>query len=86
MVAEPAIVQLHGGRVLLDMLATAGLPGDRLEWCDPVCCGPTPDGLAPDDWYRVRADYLAARSDGLDAGTIAERLRQRDQAPTWARR
>jgi hypothetical protein len=80
MASEAAIVNVHGGRILLDALAAAGIPGDRLEWSDPVCCGPTPDGLAADDWYRVRAGYLAAGSNATDVTAVQDRLREQDQA------
>ena len=80
MASAGTIVHLHGGRHLLDTLAAAGIPGERMEWCDPVCCGPTPDGLAPEDWYRVRAEFLAGAATGPETDTIRDRLRGQDRA------
>jgi hypothetical protein len=73
-----SLVHVHGGRALLDRLAAAGLPGDRLEWCDPVCSGPTPAGLADDEWYRTRAEHLRACAEAGDAAPIEARLRAQD--------
>jgi hypothetical protein len=80
MASEQPVVHVHGGRSLLDSLAAAGFPGERLEWCDPVACGPTPAGLGPERWYEVRAEYLANPSSGVDAGAAAARLREQDRA------
>jgi hypothetical protein len=73
-----SIVHVHGGSVLLEHLAAAGLPGERLEWCDPVCAGPTPAGLGPTAWYATRAAYLARDRGEVDA--VAARLRAQDEA------
>jgi hypothetical protein len=72
------VVHVHGGSHLLANLAAAGISGERLEWCDPVCVGPTPD-VGDDEWYRLRAAHLAG---GLapDAAAAEARLRAQDQA------
>jgi hypothetical protein len=72
------VVHVHGGRHLLDHLAAAGVPGQLLEWCDPVCVGPTPP-IEGDAWYRARAAHLAG---GLapDLPSTEARLRAQDQA------
>jgi hypothetical protein len=80
MASEEAMVHVHGGRNLLDALAAAGFPGERLEWCDPVSCGPTPAAVSPDRWYEVRAGYLASRPGPLDAAAAESRLREQDRA------
>jgi hypothetical protein len=74
------VVHVHGGSILLDHLRAAGVPGERLEWCDPVGSGPTPAGLSPDDWYRTRAAYLASTAPAGDVARIERRLREQDQA------
>lgn len=74
------LVHIHGGRHLLDRLAAAGVPGQRLEWNDPVCSGPTPAGLTADAWYQTRADHLAGMPGAPDAATIAADLRAQDAA------
>ena len=73
------VFHLHGGSVLLEHLAAAGIEGQRLEWCDPVCFGPTP-ALEGDAWYRGRAAYLAADTGAPDVGTCEARLRAQDRA------
>src|SRR5687768_16837664 len=74
------IVHVHPSTVLLDNLAAAGIEGDRLEWCDPVCSGPTPAGLSDDEWYRVRAAHLSGGPGAPDASACQARLRAQDDA------
>jgi hypothetical protein len=78
--SEDGIVHVHGGRSLLDDLAVAGIAGGRQEWSDPISCGPCPDGLAPEDWYRTRASYLATTNSALDVTAVQDRLREQDRA------
>src|SRR5262245_42568833 len=54
------MLHIHGGSHLLQKLEQAGIPGDRLEWCDVLCQGPTPSGLSRDAWYALRAAYLSS--------------------------
>lgn len=74
--ASRPIVQVHGGSALLERVRAAGLPGQRLEWCDPVCGGPTPR-VEREAWYPLRAAYLAAPG---DAPAVEARLRAQDAA------
>jgi hypothetical protein len=73
------VFHLHGGSVLLDHLAAAGVDGQRVEWCDPICFGPTPP-VEGDGWYRARAEYLSAGPGSPDAAAVESRLRGQDQA------
>jgi hypothetical protein len=73
------VFHLHGGSVLLDHLAAAGIDGQRLEWCDPVCFGPTPP-VEGDGWYRARAEYLSAGGGAQGPDAVESRLRAQDQA------
>ena len=77
---HPALVHVHGGSVLLERLRSAQVPGQRLEWCDPVGSGPTPGGLSDDDWYETRAAYLASAARAPDRATVQQTLRRQDQA------
>lgn len=52
------MLHVHGGSILLEKLHRAGIPGDRLEWSEVLCQGPTPAGLADDAWYALRAAFL----------------------------
>jgi hypothetical protein len=53
------MIHVHGGSHLLENIARAGIPGERLEWKEVLCQGPTPAGLAGDAWYALRASFLA---------------------------
>ena len=46
---------------ILVTLAHAGIPGERMCWADPLCQGPTPNGLSNSRWRRKRTAFLAAR-------------------------
>ncbi len=52
------MLHIHGGSILLEKLEHAGVPGDRLEWSEVLCQGPTPRGLTDDAWYDLRAAFL----------------------------
>jgi hypothetical protein len=78
--AARPIVHVHGGRLLLEHIADAGLPGERLEWCDVLCDGPTPAGLAPDVWYSLRAEYHEETSGPAEGTPYRERLIAQDRA------
>ncbi len=77
---EPTFVHVHPGSILLDHLAAAQLPGERLEWCDPVADGPTPAGLSDAAWVEVRAEYLRGLVGTASSTPFAARLRAQDAA------
>lgn len=52
------MLHIHGGSILLEKLERAGVPGERLEWSEVLCQGPTPGGLSDDAWYNTRAAFL----------------------------
>ncbi len=70
------MLHVHGGSVLLSHLQAAEIPGDRLEWGEALCVGPTPAGLAPDAWRATRAAFLAATS---GAPSVSASLAAADQ-------
>jgi hypothetical protein len=71
------LVHVHGGSALLDALAAAGVPGQRLEWSEVLCDGPMPLGLAGAEWYDVRAAFL---TEGLGVDGARDRLEGQDRA------
>jgi hypothetical protein len=77
---DDLLVHVHFGRALLDRLAGAGLPGQRLEASDPVCDGPTPGDVDPNVWYQVRAAHLHASPGAPPAAAIEADLRAQDEA------
>lgn len=52
------MLHVHPGSILLEKIQRAGVPGDRLEWSEVLCQGPTPQGLSDDAWYTTRAAFL----------------------------
>jgi hypothetical protein len=71
------IVHIHGGSILLEKIANAGIEGDALEWCDVLVFGPTPHKSGR-EWYDVRARALEELSG--EAGPYRERLEAQDRA------
>jgi hypothetical protein len=55
--ADRTTLHIRCGSDIRDTLRVAGFSGDFLEYSDPVCEGPVPDGP---DLLLVRARYLAA--------------------------
>lgn len=74
------MLHVHGGSALLDKLRAAGLPGEFLEWCDVLCQGPTPAGLAPDAWRAARAAFLEEAYGPQHGRPVLDRLRDQDAA------
>jgi hypothetical protein len=73
------IVHVHGGSMLLEQIAAAGIAGARLTWCDPVAFGPTPAGLTEDAWYETRARYLVGLTSDLQVADVSAGLRRQDR-------
>jgi hypothetical protein len=71
------IVHLHGGSVLLDHVAAAGIAGDALEWCDVLVFGPTPP-VSGEAWYDARARALEELRG--QPGPYRQRLIEQDRA------
>ena len=70
---------LRCGSDIQAALAEAGIAGDFVEYADPVCEGPLPDGAAPADWRAVRAGFIASEW-GYDEAEILARLEAEDAA------
>jgi hypothetical protein len=58
-------------------LERAGVGGVFVSWGDVLHEGPTPAGVTPEEWRRVRAGYLARRGYG-DEADIARRYAEDD--------
>jgi hypothetical protein len=74
------MIHVHGGSALLEKLRAAMVPGEFLEWCDVLCQGPTPAGLAPDAWRATRAAFLRESGPALDGKDAALSLAAQDAA------
>jgi hypothetical protein len=53
------IVHVRCGSDIRDGLVEAGIPGDFIEFADPVCQGPVPAGLSEDDLHAARSRFIA---------------------------
>ncbi|MGH7231631.1 MAG: DUF1835 domain-containing protein [Nitrospiraceae bacterium] len=54
------MLHIRCGDDILEKLKEAGLPGEFIRWADALCQGPTPAGLEPDEWRRMRARHAEA--------------------------
>jgi hypothetical protein len=62
-------------------LEHSSVPGTFSSWSDILHEGPTPWGVSPDEWRRVRVEYLASLGGGdRDAVAIAAKYRREDAA------
>jgi hypothetical protein len=60
-------------------LERSNVPGTCASWGDALHEGPTPAGVTPEEWRRVRVEYLVSR--GLeDAGNVASQYERDDAA------
>ena len=74
------MLHIHPGSILLDKLQRAGLPGDRLEWSEVLCQGPTPHGVSDDAWYTMRARFLTSAYGPMENRDVRAELLQQDAA------
>ncbi|MFD2262758.1 hypothetical protein ACFSM5_07645 [Lacibacterium aquatile] len=78
------ILHIRCGDDLRAKLPDAGIVGDYLKWCDPLCDGPTPLEVPNDDWYSFRAKWISARYGDVLAAVMGD-LMQQDQGLFEAR-
>jgi hypothetical protein len=73
-------------------LERAGMAGDFVSWGDVLHEGPTPAGVTPEEWRRVRVSYLASRGYGEKAAIarryaeddgILDRWREHEEVVFW---
>jgi hypothetical protein len=62
-----AMFHLHNGDSTADTLRRAGFPGTHFAFREALTSGPTPQGLAKEEWFAVRARALA----GMATQTVA---------------
>lgn len=73
------MLHIRCGDDILPKLDEAGIPGERLRWCDPLCEGPTPGGVTLERWYNIRADFIS-QAYQEDRDKTLQTLRQQDIA------
>lgn len=63
-------------------LERSNVPGTCASWGDVLHEGPTPAGVTPEEWRRVRVDYLVSAIEGIeeDAGSVARQYDREDAA------
>ena len=67
------MLHIHNGDSTAGTLREAGFPGEHFAFREALATGPTPQGLAKDDWLTVRAEHLAAEIEP-DAAAIKQDL------------
>ncbi len=58
-VGEPRQLHIRCGSDIKETLAAAAVPGDFLEFADPVCRGPVPAGVEVAELHRRRGRFIA---------------------------
>jgi hypothetical protein len=53
------MLHIHNGDSTAGTLREFGFPGEHLAFQEILMEGPTPGGLSPEEWVRVRAKFLA---------------------------
>src|SRR2546422_798857 len=52
------MLHIHNGDSTANTLREFGFPGEHLAFQEVLMEGPTPGGLSPEEWVRVRAKFL----------------------------
>ena len=53
------MLHIHNGDSTANTLREFGFPGEHLAFQEVLMEGPTPGGLSPEEWVRIRAKFLA---------------------------
>ncbi len=69
-------LHIRCGTDLAQPLQAAGIVGDYLAWVDPVCDGPTPEGLTEDSYRATRARFIADRYGEILAAVLGQLIDQ----------
>lgn len=67
--SRPRQLHIRCGSDIRETLAAAAIPGDFLEFADPVCRGPVPAGIEVAELHRRRGRFIA---EAWRQGTAAE--------------
>jgi hypothetical protein len=86
------MLHIHGGDEVLERLRRAGIAGERLNWREVLCDGPTPRCDSRREWRRIRSEFLSrvyqAEPDGSDLlveqeEALARALAEQDEIVLW---
>ncbi|NMM44494.1 DUF1835 domain-containing protein [Rhodospirillaceae bacterium KN72] len=73
------LLHIRCGEDIRDSLVEAGVPGDFLEWSDPICRGPVPVGFDRPSLRSLRSEWIASEWN-LDAADCLSRMTEQDAA------
>lgn len=73
------MLHIHNGDSTAGTLKEANFPGEHFAFREALATGPTPSGLSKDEWFAVRAAYLA-EGDKFDADKFQQDLERADAA------
>lgn len=76
------LLHIRCGSDLAQPLQVSGIGGSYLAWVDPVCDGPTPEGLTEETYRATRARFIAERYGEILAAVLGQLI---DQDRTLAR-
>lgn len=66
------MLHILNGDIAADILRRSGVSGDILPWREALFDGPTPRGLAGEEWLQVRADFIAREYDLTKAQCLTD--------------
>ncbi len=74
-----SIVHVRCGSDIRDALSEAGIPGDFVEFSDPICQGPVPPGLSEDGLHSVRTAFITETYGAAAAVPVPGRLERESE-------
>jgi len=86
------LLHIHNGESTAGTLREFGFPGEHFAVKEVLMCGPTPAGLSQDDWFALRAKFLAdeyeleledAERDLRKQGQVLDRISEHDEVILW---
>lgn len=70
------VLHIRCGSDLAQPLRASTVGGDFLAWVDPVCDGPTPEGLTEETYRATRARFIADRYGEILAAVLGQLIDQ----------
>ena len=86
------MLHIHNGDSTAGMMKEANFPGEHVAFREALATGPTPQDLSQDEWFVVRATYLAEgvkleadqiKQDLERADAILDKISDHDETILW---
>jgi len=79
----PAVIHITSGDCAADLLRASGLPGSVIGWRDSAAVGPSPGGLAFDEYRALRAAFRGVPEEIFQDVDLLAALPEDEEVVLW---